>query len=179
MKTCFRCGQVKAAKHFYKHPQMGDGALNKCKDCTKQDVNTNRKVKKSYYLKYDRKRNAEPRDARLYNLLPGEREQLRAFQNNTDPISGQPLRPNANLDHCHKSGLIRGLLNPLSNRFLVDDLDKLKKMQAYIENPPAPRAFGEKVYGLMGKAQRKKVMRYGPDGSSTPKPRRVKGPVAL
>ena len=37
-KKCFRCGIVKELSHFYKHKQMGDGHLNKCKECTKKDT---------------------------------------------------------------------------------------------------------------------------------------------
>lgn len=38
MKKCFKCGQEKDLKNFYKHPGMSDGRLNKCKECTKIDV---------------------------------------------------------------------------------------------------------------------------------------------
>lgn len=37
MKICFKCGNEKELTSFYKHAQMGDGHLNKCKDCTKSD----------------------------------------------------------------------------------------------------------------------------------------------
>jgi hypothetical protein len=36
-KICFRCGIKKPLAEFYAHKGMGDGHLNKCKDCTKAD----------------------------------------------------------------------------------------------------------------------------------------------
>ncbi|HAY3553731.1 hypothetical protein [Elizabethkingia meningoseptica] len=40
-KTCFKCNIEKQINEFYKHKKMGDGHLNKCKTCTKND-NKNR-----------------------------------------------------------------------------------------------------------------------------------------
>lgn len=115
----------------------------------------------------------DKRDAEFYNLLPGEREKIRAFQGNLDPITGEILKPYAALDHCHRTGEIRGLLNPMTNKFLIDRIEILQASIKYLQDPPAAKALGERVYGLMGKAQKKRNPKYGPDGSATPRARAV------
>jgi hypothetical protein len=109
------------------------------------------------------------RDRILYNLLPGDRALIRAWQDDTDPITGEPLSAAANLDHDHKTGLIRGLLNPLTNKFLIDDIERLYRSIEYLKNPPAPQALGAPVYGILGKAKLdKKKKLYGPTGTLEP-----------
>lgn len=55
-KICFKCKVEKDLDLFYKHPEMADGRVNKCKECNKKDVRENRDSKKDYYLEYDRNR---------------------------------------------------------------------------------------------------------------------------
>ena len=56
MKKCFKCGEVKDLSEFYKHKMMADGHLNKCKNCTRNDVKAHRLENIDKVRAYDRKR---------------------------------------------------------------------------------------------------------------------------
>jgi len=55
-KECFECRETKHLTDFYKHSQMADGHLNKCRECVKADVKARRKAIPLTMREYERKR---------------------------------------------------------------------------------------------------------------------------
>jgi hypothetical protein len=80
-KRCFKCGATKPIGDFYVHRMMGDGHLNKCKECTKRDTAARYHAKWGEAQRRRRKRRDDPaareRD-RLTRLEYRKRPEVRA-----------------------------------------------------------------------------------------------------
>ena len=64
-KNCFKCKTIKPLNEFYKHQQMVDGYLNKCKGCAQNDATTYRNKNLEKIRAYDVARSKEPERAKL------------------------------------------------------------------------------------------------------------------
>lgn len=118
----------------------------------------------------DKKEKAK--DARLRRFFRTSLDEYRAieeFQSKTvefAPVLGTTRR---GLDHCHKTGLVRGVLDwrvnralgIIENAFKENTVSVLRAMADYMERYPALLVIGVR-YGLIGKAKAKKKMVYGP-----------------
>lgn len=113
----------------------------------------------------------------LYNLSSEEYEAVLTYQNGRCAITGRlPATLSLAIDHCHKTGLIRGLLSAQANKGLAifqDNPDWLRRAAAYLENPPVSSAVGEDVFGVIGRMTKKAAnRRFGPPpGTKTPQSR--------
>jgi hypothetical protein len=61
VKRCFKCGKRQALGEFYRHPQMADGLLGKCKTCTRRDVREHRAANVERARAYDCERARTPK----------------------------------------------------------------------------------------------------------------------
>ena len=59
-KICPECTKEKSLLEYYRHRQMKDQHLNKCKECIKKDVKTHRTENIEKVREYDRKRSTLP-----------------------------------------------------------------------------------------------------------------------
>lgn len=119
MKRCLGCCQDLPLDRFYARAASKDGLQQRCKDCDHEVTRANRLL-----LKYGL--TVEGYDA-LYEGQEGRCATCGAL-----PVVGRRLC----VDHCHATGMVRGLLCDGCNLGLGkvgDDLAALRRFVAYLE----------------------------------------------
>lgn len=110
MKRCFKCGVDKDVSDFYKHKQMTDGHLNKCKECTKSDVKKNRGDNIEYYKSYDAWRFQNDPKVRerhkKYQSTPDGREAMRKARKIWETSNPEKRAAHVLLGNAVRSGRI-------------------------------------------------------------------------
>lgn len=110
-KRCFKCRVTKHLGEFYRHPQMPDGHINKCKECTKGDVRKWQAANPERMAENDRRWKAANRDkvrrsdARMRAKYPLKIKARRAV--NYAVRSGKLIRPDT-CSSCGAGGRIEG-----------------------------------------------------------------------
>ena len=126
-KTCTVCGEVKPLEGFHRQPTGPMGRHSWCKPCLNSAARASR-IK-----------NATPEQKRRWNLrskyglAPEDVDRMMAAQNGKCAICERVLtRPH--IDHCHKTGAVRGLLCLPCNIKLhaIEDETYLEAAQAYL-----------------------------------------------
>jgi len=160
MKTCSTCGQPFNQKGFYTDKRASDGLSSRCKGCHDDSTRrwrkrnpekyaaTNWRCRKRNPEKYAelrrrwKKRNPEKwaaiqRRARLVREYGISSEEFDVRLNSQDGVCAicRETRPRLAVDHCHKTGKIRGLLCFNCNAalgLLKDDPKRLRSAIAYL-----------------------------------------------
>ena len=87
MKRCIHCGVEKPLVEFYRHKQMADGHLNKCKTCSRRHATANRNARLEEKRAYDRMR---------YRRDPYRHTQVKGFWQRINPIQKRCYRITSN-----------------------------------------------------------------------------------
>jgi hypothetical protein len=144
MKTCACCKEFLAEENFSTDQSRKDGLFKYCKKCNSEQYKKNRDAKCEYQKEYRSKNKARykawSRKTHLkkkYNLTEDQYNNMLAQQTNSCAICKglftSILVPQ--IDHCHTTGRVRGLLCRPCNTaigMLKDDVTILQNAQNYL-----------------------------------------------
>ena len=130
MKTCSKCQENKPLTDFYDQKKNDKSYKTaRCKSCTSKN--------NSDYQKDNPDKVRARHWKREYGLSPIEHNQMLEKQSGVCGICSKMFDA-LNVDHCHKTGKIRGLLCPKCNKalgLLGDNIDSLHKAISYLSIP--------------------------------------------
>ena len=133
MKRCTKCGEEKSDEDFYfikKHNRLH----SHCKSCVKKQAT------KSYLLK-DKDDRREHNYQSRYGISISDYDAMLEKQNYACAICGATSVDHQRteffcVDHCHETGVVRGLLCHKCNVSIgcLGDLDGIKKALCYLQS---------------------------------------------
>ena len=147
-KTCCTCKIEKEDFCFTKNKNTFDGLTNQCKECRKK-YNERNKDRDALY-RATHKYNKKSQHLRYYyGISIKEWEKLIEDQKGICPICREYLLEDrkSHLDHCHKTGKIRGILCSKCNYLLgvaKDDTVLLKRAIKYLKRDSSNYCVSEK-----------------------------------
>lgn len=158
MKKCSKCEEFKDRSQFHRQNKKEDKLVSACKDCCSKRNKENRmknidktrekdreryqktKDKRVDYAREYRKNNKDKtRDINLkskYGITQEDYDNMKQKQNNCCVICGEHednLKRVLCVDHCHNTGVVRGLLCDTCNKFLGFYEKLHDKCEQYLE----------------------------------------------
>lgn len=139
-KPCSRCKGVLPVSEFYPHRRMKSGLQSHCRTCARQWHHERPEYVKKKNMEFKAKNPTYSRDrARIvnYGVSPEQIDALRLAQSARCAGCMRPLAGLKEcLDHCHATGLVRGLLcndcNVSLGR-LREEPETLRRLASYVE----------------------------------------------
>ena len=131
-----------------------------CIDCVDEGITTARKAPypgprcatHHRARRTERKANSqEQRWMKTYGITADEYYRMHRYQLGTCAICQRATgaRKKLSVDHCHATGVVRGLLCSTCNAkvlgHLRDDIQAFERAIDYLKNPPAVRVIGERI----------------------------------
>lgn len=146
MKTCKSCSQEKPLDEFHKDKQAKDGLTFYCKPCNKARAlewyHSNRERGLERRKQWHHSNTEYVRDQKLlktYGINLAQYHEILASQGGVCAVCGGPERMADGrampVDHCHRTGKVRGILCSHCNRaigLLGDDPETLIRASAYL-----------------------------------------------
>jgi lysine/ornithine N-monooxygenase len=136
MKTCTKCGVEKELTEFSKRKNVKDGRTSQCKKC---QIAYNREHYHAMPEENKKKRNRQISLTRR-GITQEQYDAMYKEQQGCCAICGKHesniLRNRLNIDHCHTTGAIRGLLCHHCNAalgHLEDSVDNLTAAISYLK----------------------------------------------
>lgn len=133
MKICSGCKQSKPLEQFSLHSGFKDGRNSRCKVCKCSAQKSGYKAGLYKKVPYTYKAQLKQR----YNLTIDQYEAMLESCNNCCQICGDSGK--LNVDHCHETGVVRGLLCTRCNTGLGkfgNKGERLQKAIDYLEGKP-------------------------------------------
>ena len=125
-KKCTMCEVVKPLDNFAKQSNGVFGRTSACKPCRHQ---------KYYKNNYDKDAHWERQIKRNFNMTPEDYQNMFDSQNGVCAACKKPTEGKLNIDHCHTTGKVRGLLCGPCNRglgLLQDNPQTLANLITYL-----------------------------------------------
>ncbi len=123
-KVCCICNQLKPASEYHRNARLSSGLCSQCKQCRKQTYKDNPQWRESSIVA-KKIRLADPRVRKNEQLMSKYRITIDQYEDMVEKQGGvckicssPPGNKGLYVDHCHKSGEVRGLLCQYCNTLL-------------------------------------------------------------